>query len=232
MPDIPGLCHVEHVMGTAFPFDIRDQPTPAIRRALAEAVTASQPLHDAGARHTCSNGGGDLQPRGQADPGRAWRIGTAHPFRPGELVTVITASRGLAVATSGTAERGHHIVDPHIVDPHTGRPADTFASLTLVGPGLTLRTPPQRSPGGSRHRDGWKRWTVTKHRRCCPAAGNGEPRDSAASGREERHDVIPARRQRAPPLVVAVGHLADSGARLVPVHDPPPSEGSPLWDST
>lgn len=39
MPDsATGLCHVEHGMGTVFSFDIRDQPTPAIRRALAEAV--------------------------------------------------------------------------------------------------------------------------------------------------------------------------------------------------
>lgn len=34
----PGLRHVEHVMGTVFSFDIRDNPTPAIRHALAEAV--------------------------------------------------------------------------------------------------------------------------------------------------------------------------------------------------
>ncbi|MFF5360279.1 hypothetical protein ACFY4I_12920 [Streptomyces scabiei] len=107
MPDTPGLRHVEHVMGTVLPFDIRDQPspdirdqpTPAIRRALAEAVTASQPLHDAGARHK-------------------------------------RRRCALAVATSGIAERGHRIVGPH-----TGRPADTFASLTLVGPGPTLTDP-------------------------------------------------------------------------------------------
>ncbi|GAA3064150.1 hypothetical protein GCM10020254_05080 [Streptomyces goshikiensis] len=95
--------------------------------------TASQLLYDAGAHHTCVNGGGDLQLRGQAGPGTAWRIGIAHPLRPGELATLITAGHDLAVATSGTAERGHHIIDPH-----TGKPADTFASLTLVGPRLTL----------------------------------------------------------------------------------------------
>ncbi|MFJ3895620.1 FAD:protein FMN transferase [Streptomyces sp. NPDC090083] len=94
---------------------------------------ASRILHDAGARHTCVNGGGDVQLRGQAGPGTAWRVGVAHPLRPGELVTVVTAGHDLAVATSGTAERGAHIVDPH-----SGRPADALASLTLVGPGLTL----------------------------------------------------------------------------------------------
>lgn len=39
MPDTArGLRHAEHVMGTVFSFDIRDQPTPAIHRALTEAV--------------------------------------------------------------------------------------------------------------------------------------------------------------------------------------------------
>lgn len=85
------------------------------------------------ARSTCVNGGGDLQIRGQAAPGTPWRIGIAHPLRPGELVTVITAHHDLAVATSGTAERGAHILNPH-----HGTAATTFASLTLIGPRLTM----------------------------------------------------------------------------------------------
>ncbi|SER86987.1 thiamine biosynthesis lipoprotein [Streptomyces sp. yr375] len=208
MPDTAhGLRHVEHVMGTVFSFDIRDKPTAAIHRALAEAVrwlhrvdavfstyrpdshisrlgrgeihlgdcppevhevlslceraaqvtdgwfsivpagvldpsglvkgwateAASRLLHEAGAHHTCVNGGGDLQLRGRAAPGTPWRIGVAHPLRPGELVTVVTAHHDLAVATSGTGERGAHIMDPH-----HGTPAGAFASLTLVGPRLTL----------------------------------------------------------------------------------------------
>ncbi|MEU5714668.1 FAD:protein FMN transferase [Streptomyces sp. NPDC020403] len=93
---------------------------------------ASRILHEAGAHDTCVNGGGDLQLRGRAGPGTPWRIGIAHPLRPGELATVITAADGLAVATSGTAERGAHIIDPH-----SGTPAAAFASLTVVGPRLT-----------------------------------------------------------------------------------------------
>jgi len=39
MPDtLPGLRHVEHVMGTVFSFDIRDAPTPAVAHALQDAV--------------------------------------------------------------------------------------------------------------------------------------------------------------------------------------------------
>lgn len=92
---------------------------------------ASQLLYDAGACHHSVNGGGDLQTRGEAAPGRPWQIGVAHPLCPGDLTTVVTG-RDLAVATSGTAERG-----PHILDPRTGRPAKDLASITLVGRHLT-----------------------------------------------------------------------------------------------
>ncbi|WP_406510901.1 FAD:protein FMN transferase [Streptomyces sp. NBC_00212] len=92
---------------------------------------ASQILYDAGARNTCVNGGGDLQLRGESAPGSAWRVGIAHPLRPGHLLTVVTG-RDLAVATSGTAERGHHILDPH-----TGQPAMGLASVTVTGRHLT-----------------------------------------------------------------------------------------------
>ncbi|WP_406090293.1 FAD:protein FMN transferase [Streptomyces sp. NBC_01013] len=203
----PALRHVEHVMGTVFSFDIRDEPTPAIRHAVQEAVqllhrvdavfstyrpdsyisrlgrgeirvgdcppevdevlalcaqaahvtdgwfsttpagtldpsglvkgwaieAASHVLHAAGAHNSCVNGGGDLQLRGRATANSPWRIGIAHPLHSGELSTVITAGRTMAIATSGTAERGAHILDPH-----TGAPAAAFASLTVIGPRLTM----------------------------------------------------------------------------------------------
>ncbi|MER5730668.1 FAD:protein FMN transferase [Streptomyces sp. NPDC002138] len=95
--------------------------------------TASRILHDAGARHTCVNGGGDLQLRVGTPPARPWRVGIAHPLGPGELVTVVTAAHDLAIATSGTAERGCHVLDPH-----RGTPAVGLASVTVVGPWLTM----------------------------------------------------------------------------------------------
>lgn len=95
---------------------------------------ASQILHDAGARNTYVNGGGDLQLRGEAAPGVPWHIGVADPLRPGELCTVVHGrDADTAVATSGTAERG-----PHIVDPYNGTAAGGLASVTLVGHRLTL----------------------------------------------------------------------------------------------
>jgi FAD:protein FMN transferase len=61
-----------------------------------------------------------------------WRVGIADPFHRGRLALVVEAADG-AVATSGTAERG-----PHIIDPHVGQPATGLASLTVVGPSLAL----------------------------------------------------------------------------------------------
>lgn len=80
------------------------------------------------------NGGGDVQLLGAPEPRRAWRVGVADPLRPGGLAAVVSAAGvpELAVATSGTAERGAHIVDPR-----TGRPAVTdLVAVTVVGPRL------------------------------------------------------------------------------------------------
>ncbi|MEV6148730.1 FAD:protein FMN transferase [Nonomuraea sp. NPDC052129] len=89
---------------------------------------ASRILSEAGARRHCVNGGGDIQLGPDPSP---WRIGIAHPARPGALCAVVTG-HDLAIATSGSAERG-----PHILDPHTGRATDALLSITLVGPRLT-----------------------------------------------------------------------------------------------
>lgn len=81
------------------------------------------------------NGGGDVQLLGVPGPRRPWRIGVSDPLRPGGLAAVISAAglSELAVATSGTAERGAHIVDPR-----TGRSAVTdLVAVTVVAPRLT-----------------------------------------------------------------------------------------------
>src|SRR5450759_1820513 len=92
---------------------------------------ASDILRAGGSANHAVNGGGDIQLAGEAAPGQPWRVGIAHPHQPGELVTVVSG-RDIAVATSGTAERGDHIVNPV-----TGRPATELASITLVGRDLT-----------------------------------------------------------------------------------------------
>ncbi|WP_084740728.1 FAD:protein FMN transferase [Cryptosporangium aurantiacum] len=87
-------------------------------------------LAAAGSTSHVVNGGGDVQVVGEAAAERPWRVGIAHPLRSRRLVAVVSV-RDAAVATSGTAERGRHIVDPH-----RGTPADALASVTVVGPRL------------------------------------------------------------------------------------------------
>jgi len=101
-------------------------PTGLVKGWAVERAAAM--VHSAGAEAVCVNGGGDIQVRGGP-----WRIGVNHPLRKGELATVVHADGELAVATSGPAERGCHILDPR-----TGRPpAAALASLTVICRSLT-----------------------------------------------------------------------------------------------
>ena len=93
---------------------------------------ASLILRRHGSRNHAVNGGGDMQLAGQAAPGRPWRVGISDPRDHNQVVTIVAGS-DLAVATSGTSERGNHIMDPF-----TGRPTKTrLCSATVVGPSLT-----------------------------------------------------------------------------------------------
>nr|WP_231905666.1 FAD:protein FMN transferase [Streptomyces davaonensis] len=89
----------------------------------------------AGVTGVSVNGGGDVQLLGVPGTERPWRVGIADPLRPGGLAAVISAAgtTELAVATSGTAERGAHIVDPR-----TGHSAVTdLVAVTVVAPTIT-----------------------------------------------------------------------------------------------
>lgn len=91
---------------------------------------ASDLLRAAGSTAHAVGGGGDVRLVGEPEPGQPWRVGIADPLCPGRLATVVSG-RDLAVATSGEAERGAHIIDPR-----TGRPPAGLASVTVVGPDL------------------------------------------------------------------------------------------------
>ena len=92
---------------------------------------ASVILRAHGSRNHAVNGGGDMQLAGERAPGEPWRIGISDPFNPQRVLTTVTG-RDIAIATSGVAERGAHIVNPF-----TGRPALELASVTVVGASLT-----------------------------------------------------------------------------------------------
>ncbi len=78
--------------------------------------------------------GGDVAVGAGPGPSSAapsWRIGLADPSDRSRVADVVTVRRG-AVATSGGAERGGHVLDPR-----TGRPVERTGSVTVVGPDLT-----------------------------------------------------------------------------------------------
>jgi thiamine biosynthesis lipoprotein len=111
----------------------RLDPTGIVKGWAAER--AARRIRAAGAVGVSVNGGGDVQLLGAPEPHRPWRVGVSDPVRPGGLAAVISAAgtEELAVATSGTAERGAHIVDPR-----TGRSAVTdLVAVTVVAPRLT-----------------------------------------------------------------------------------------------
>ena len=74
--------------------------------------------------------GGDVVVRGGQAPGRPWRVGVAHPFAP-DAVALVLHAEDMAVATSGTSERGHHITDSR-----SGQVADELLTVTVAGPEL------------------------------------------------------------------------------------------------
>jgi thiamine biosynthesis lipoprotein len=88
---------------------------------------ASERLSAAGSAHHLVNGGGDIQAVGGSAPGVPWQVGIAHPLERGAVASVVELTDG-AVATSGIAERGAHVIDPF-----TGQPVVTLASVTVVG---------------------------------------------------------------------------------------------------
>ncbi|MFE2299808.1 FAD:protein FMN transferase [Streptomyces sp. NPDC059445] len=114
-------------------YEGRLDPTGIVKGWAVER--AARRLTAAGASGVSVNGGGDVQLRGVPGPHRPWRVGVSDPLRPGALAAVVSAAGvdELAVATSGTAERGAHIVDPR-----TGKSAVTdLVAVTVVAPRLT-----------------------------------------------------------------------------------------------
>jgi thiamine biosynthesis lipoprotein len=93
---------------------------------------ASARLMAAGSRDHYINGGGDIRMRGHHPDGGPWRVGIRHPWEADKLSWVLALTDG-AVATSGTYERGDHVINPR-----TGRPANGLRSVTVVGPDLSL----------------------------------------------------------------------------------------------
>ncbi len=78
----------------------------------------------------CLSAGGDMVCRTRRTGAPAWRIGIEDPHDPRRLVATVPVLDG-AVATSGLAHRGDHVVDAR-----TGTTPVGIASVTVVGPDL------------------------------------------------------------------------------------------------
>jgi len=79
----------------------------------------------------CLSAGGDIVCRTQDPDAAPWRIGIEDPADPQRLVAVVPVVDG-AVATSGSAHRGQHVLDAR-----TGRPPSGVASVTVLSASLT-----------------------------------------------------------------------------------------------
>ena len=96
------------------------------------ADRAAEILVAAGVEHVQVNAAGDLTlrggfltPEGVREP---WKIGVVNPDNRQEVLRVFEITDG-AIATSGTYERGAHILDPH-----SGLIAIGAKSATVIGP--------------------------------------------------------------------------------------------------
>ncbi|GHF94065.1 FAD:protein FMN transferase [Amycolatopsis bullii] len=76
------------------------------------------------------NVGGDLSARVGVTAAPPWRVAIEDPTDPAAFLAILELRTG-GVATSGTAARGHHIVDPH-----TGTNPGGLLAVTVTGPTL------------------------------------------------------------------------------------------------
>ncbi len=114
MGEVLELCDVVGLLSDGA-FDVRRHrpdgaldPTGVVKGWAVDR--AGQILWQGGLGRFCIGAGGDVLARGGRAPGVPWRIGIAHPTVRGAVALTLEAD-DLAVATSGSTERGEHIVD-------------------------------------------------------------------------------------------------------------------------
>jgi thiamine biosynthesis lipoprotein len=77
------------------------------------------------------NAAGDIASFGGVADDKPFRFGIVDPISPHQLACIVELTG--ALATSGTYERGEHLIDPH-----SGQPANRAASASVCGPDLGL----------------------------------------------------------------------------------------------
>lgn len=137
LTEVRQLCdHARHATGGLFDAEWKGwfDPTGLVKGWAIEHVARRhlQPLLDD--RRVAAvgiNAGGDMQLFTHPDSSWMWNVGITDPRIAGAIIATVPVSTG-AVATSGTSERGHHIIDPR-----TRRPTTGILSATVVAESLT-----------------------------------------------------------------------------------------------
>jgi len=110
--------------------------------ALKRAV---QYLHEFNIKNAIINIGGDMtvigQKHNQNGQKKNWQVGIQSPNNPKQVVAIANMLPNTSIVTSGTYQRyftwqGKHY--SHLLNPNTGKPANTFASVTVIHPDPTL----------------------------------------------------------------------------------------------
>jgi thiamine biosynthesis lipoprotein len=119
-------------------FDVRRRDADGVLRLDPSGVVkgwavqrASAHLAALGDTDFCLAGGGDLVGRVVDPDAPAWQVGIEDPHDPTRVLARVPLRDG-AVATSGAAHRGAHVVDAR-----TGRSPVGLASVTVVAADLT-----------------------------------------------------------------------------------------------
>ncbi len=134
LAEVLELCEIVEVLSDGA-FDIRrhrtdgaPDPTGVVKGWAVDRAAAI--LEESGMERFCIGAGGDVLARGGRAQGVPWRIGIAHPTVRGASALTLDAD-DLAVATSGSTERGEHIVDGR-----TGEVPHELLTLSVAGPSL------------------------------------------------------------------------------------------------
>lgn len=135
-------------------------------------------VRGAGFEHFCIDVGGDLAFGGRDEAGEPWRVALRDPDTAALHAAIVDLAPDdgttLAMATSGSYERGAHIVDPR-----TGEHATDIASATVIGPSIanadayatTLYVMGIEGLAWLVQRPGWDGCVITRDRRVYSTPG-------------------------------------------------------------
>ena len=101
-------------------------PTGLVKGWAAER--ALDEFRGAGVPAAMINAGGDIAAYGRPAPGQPWRIGIRHPLAADRILLTAELDGPGAVATSGSYERGDHLIDPR-----TGEATHDLLAATVIG---------------------------------------------------------------------------------------------------